>query len=83
MIYTVSLASGKLIQSTEGKDPFVFTLDKQPMIAGVTEALLEMREGDKKRLFIPYYLGYGEETYGPFPQKSDIVFDVELIKVGK
>jgi cyclophilin family peptidyl-prolyl cis-trans isomerase len=83
MIYSVSLASGKLIQSTEGKDPFEFTLDKQPMIAGVTEALLEMREGDKNRLFIPYYLGYGEETYGPFPQKSDIVFDVELIKVGK
>jgi hypothetical protein len=27
-----------------------------------------MREGDKNRLFIPYYLGYGEETYGPFPQ---------------
>jgi FKBP-type peptidyl-prolyl cis-trans isomerase len=83
MIYSVSLASGKLIQSTEGKEPFAFTLDKQPMIAGVTEALLEMREGDKKRLFIPYYLGYGEETYGPFPQKSDIVFDLELIKVGK
>jgi len=83
MIYNVSLASGKLIQSTEGKKPYVFTLDKQPMIAGVTEALLEMREGDRKRLFIPYYLGYGEETYGPFPQKSDIVFELELIKVGK
>ena len=84
MNYTISLASGKLIQSTEGNPkPFVFTLDKQPMIAGVTEALLDMREGDKKRLFIPYYLGYGEELYGPFPQKSDIVFDLELIKVGK
>ena len=83
MHYTVSLADGKLIQSTEGKDPFGFTLDKQPMIAGVTEALLEMREGDKSRLFIPYYLGYGEKTYGPFPAKSDIVFDLELVKVGK
>lgn len=83
MIYTVSLATGKLIQSTEGKEPFVFTLDNQPMIAGVSEALLEMKEGDKKRLFIPYYLGYGEKMYGPFPEKSDIVFDLELIKVGK
>ena len=83
MIYTVSLANGKLIQSTEGKAPFVFTLDNQPMIAGVSEALLEMKEGDKKRLFIPYYLGYGEKMYGPFPEKSDIVFDLELLKVGK
>ena len=83
MHYTVSLADGKKIQSTEGKKPFTFTLDKQPMIAGVTEAILEMNEGDKKRLFIPYYLGYGEKTYGPFPEKSDIVFDLELVKVGK
>ena len=81
--YSVYLATGKLIQSTEGKPPFTFTLDKQPMIAGVNEAILLMREGDKKRLFIPYYLGYGEETYGPFPEKSDIVFDIELVKVGE
>ena len=84
MNYTISLATGKLIQSTENNpNPFVFTLDKQPMIAGVSEALLEMKEGDKQRLFIPYYLGYGEKLYGPFPAKSDIVFDIELIKVGK
>ncbi|QNM86196.1 peptidylprolyl isomerase [Polaribacter pectinis] len=84
MNYTISLASGKLIQSTENNaKPFVFTLDKQPMIAGVNEALLEMREGDKQRLFIPYYLGYGEKLYGPFPEKSDIVFDIELLKVGE
>lgn len=83
MHYSIYLATGKLIQSTEGNTPFSFTLDKRPMIAGVNEALLEMREGDKKRLFIPYYLGYGEKLYGPFPAKSDIVFDIELIKVGE
>ena len=81
MNYTIYLASGKLIQSSEGKKPLQFTLDKNPMIAGVKEALLEMRIGDKKRLFIPYYLGYGEEMYGPFPPKSDIVFDIELLKI--
>ena len=80
--YSIYLATGSLIQSTDGQEPFEFVLDSQPMIPGVTEALLEMREGDKKRLFIPYYLGYGELLYGPFPAKSDIVFDVELIKVG-
>lgn len=83
MNYTVSLATGQLIQSTEGEKPFSFVLDKQPMIAGVTEALLDMKEGDKKRLFIPPHLGYGNKVYGPFPAKSDIVFDLELVKVGK
>lgn len=83
MHYAVYLSDGTLIQSTKGKDAFPFTLDNQPMIAGVNEALKEMRVGDKKRLFIPYYLGYGEKTYGPFPAKSDIVFEVELVSIGK
>jgi len=80
--YTISLADGKQIQTTVGRAPFVFTLSKQPMIAGVKEALLKMRQGGKARLFIPYYLGYGENAYGPFPGKSDIVFELEIIKVG-
>ena len=81
--YTISLADGKQIQTTEGNEPFVFTLSKQPMIAGVKEAILKMREGGKVRLFIPYYLGYGERAYGPFPAKSDIVFDLEIVKIAK
>lgn len=83
MHYSVYLTDGTLIQTTEGKDAFPFTLDKQPMIAGVNEALKDMRVGDKQRLFIPYHLGYGPKAYGPFPAKSDIVFDVELVSVGK
>jgi cyclophilin family peptidyl-prolyl cis-trans isomerase len=81
--YTISLASGKQIQTTVGRDPFSFTMIKQPMIAGVKEAILKMREGGKARLFIPYYLGYGERKYGPFPAKSDVVFELEILKVGK
>lgn len=82
--YSIFLASGKLIQSSENSSkPLVFTLDKQPMIAGVNEALLGMRVGDRKRLFIPYYLGYGEQAYGPFPAKTDLVFDLKLLKTEK
>jgi cyclophilin family peptidyl-prolyl cis-trans isomerase len=80
--YTISLADGKQIQSTVGKEPLVFTMSKQPMIAGVKEALLNMKEGGKVRLFIPYSLGYGERAYGPFPAKSDLVFDLEITKIG-
>lgn len=81
--YTISLADGRQIQTTVGRTPFVFTLSKQPMIAGVREAILKMRQGGKARLFIPYYLGYGERAYGPFPAKSDLVFELEITKVGK
>ena len=42
-----------------------------------------MREGGKVRLFIPYNLGYGDKVYGPFPAKSDLVFELEIVKIGK
>jgi peptidyl-prolyl cis-trans isomerase A (cyclophilin A) len=81
--YTITLADGKQIQTTVGKDPFKFTMNKQPMIAGVTEGILKMRVGGKTRLFIPYYLAYGENGGGPFPKKADIIFELEVLKVGK
>ncbi len=81
--YSIYLGDGKLIQSTEGKIPFTFTMDKTPLITGVKEKITKMREGGKVRLFIPYYIGYGEAGGGPFPPKADIIFDLELIKVGE
>lgn len=82
--YTMYLGDGKMIKSTEDSNqPFEFILDQRPLIPGVKEALLKMREGAKARLFIPYYLGYGEAGGRPFPKKADLVFDLELLKVGK
>tara|TARA_B100000787_G_scaffold170240_1_gene165103 strand:+ start:5502 stop:6605 length:1104 start_codon:yes stop_codon:yes gene_type:complete len=83
MNYSMYLADGKMIQSTKESDPFIFILDEKPLIPGVKEALSKMRVGGKVRLFIPYYLGYGESGGGPFPKKADLIFDLELLKVGK
>ena len=85
--YTLYTADGKRIQSTldsKGK-PFVCQLndENRPMIAGFKEGVLSMREGEKVRLFIPYYLGYGEAQYGPFPAKSDLIFEIEVLKIGE
>ena len=81
--YTLTLADGKQIQTTIGKKPFVFVMDKQPMIAGFTEGILKMRKGGKCRLFIPYYLAWGEKGSGPFPPKADVIFELEVLKIGK
>lgn len=85
--YILHLANGEKIQSTydDGGKPFTFQLDdaQRPMIAGFKEGVLKMREGEKARLFIPYYIAYGEDKFGPFPPKSDIVFEVEILKIGK
>jgi FKBP-type peptidyl-prolyl cis-trans isomerase len=43
-----------------------------------------MKEGGKRRLFIPAELAYGESSPSPLiPANSDLVFDVTLIKVGE
>lgn len=84
--YTIYIADGKKIQSTENSgQPLVFQLDdeKKPMITGFKEGVLTLREGEKARLFIPYYIGFGKDKYGPFPAKADLVFEVEILKVGK
>ena len=83
MHYTISLANGKKIQSTVGKSPFVFTINAQPMMQGFKEGVLQMKSGGKARLFIPYYIGYGENGGGPFPPKADLIFELEILKVGK
>lgn len=84
--YTIYVADGKKIQSTEASgQPLVFQLndEKRPMITGFKEGVLTLREGEKARLFIPYYIAFGPEKYGPFPAKADVVFEVEILKVGK
>ena len=43
----------------------------------------KLRQGEKARLFIPYYIAYGEKGGGHFPPKADIIFEVEILKVGQ
>ena len=51
------------------------------VIAGWTEALQMMKEGDKWRLIVPPELGYGANGVGPIPGNTTLVFEVELLVV--
>ena len=79
---------GTLIDGTEfdssysrGK-PATFRADR--VIRGWTEALQMMKEGAKWQLFIPPELAYGERGTGSkIGPNSTLIFEVELISVGK
>ncbi len=79
--YTGKLVDGTVFDSSvERGSPATFGVSQ--VIAGWTEAMQLMHEGDKWILYIPYDLAYGERgAGGQIPPYSTLIFEVELIKV--
>jgi FKBP-type peptidyl-prolyl cis-trans isomerase FklB len=78
--YTGKLIDGTVFDSSVGREPITFEVGG--VIAGWTEALQLMHEGDKWMLYLPYDIAYGERGAGDqIPPYATLVFEVELIKV--
>lgn len=79
--YTGMLINGYVFDSSVQRgQPAQFNVNQ--VIAGWTEALQLMKEGDKWRLFIPSNLAYGAQGAGnAIPPYATLIFDVELIEV--
>ena len=80
--YEGRLLDGTVFDSSyQRQQPTQFPLNR--VIAGWTEGLQLMQEGDTYEFLIPSKLAYGERGGGPIPPNSDLIFKVELIKVGQ
>lgn len=79
--YTGTLTNGKVFDSSVQRgEPIDFGLNQ--VIKGWTEGLQLMKEGAKYKFFIPYNLAYGDRAMGSaIPAKSDLIFEVELLKI--
>ncbi|MDG4716325.1 MULTISPECIES: peptidylprolyl isomerase [Winogradskyella] len=71
--------------SRGGYNPFTMPYNETAsLVAGFREAMLNMKIGDKARVYIPYHLGYGESGRAPLiPGKTNLVFDIELTAIAE
>lgn len=87
------MKDGKPVMGPDGKpvmgepEPLVFPQGYGRLIPGFDEGFAGMHVGGKRRIFIPWQLGYGMRDiparggHPGIPPKSDLVFDVELVDV--
>ena len=80
--YHGTFVNGDVFDSSVDRgEPSEFPVNR--VIAGWTEALQMMKEGDKWRLVLPPEIAYGEKgaAGGLIPPNTVLVFEVELIEV--
>lgn len=78
--YTGWTKKGEMFDSSVARgEPITFPLNG--VIKGWTEGLQLMVAGEKRRLWIPSALAYGDVPQMPGAPSGDLVFDVELFEV--
>lgn len=81
--YTGWLEDGtKFDSSLDRGEPIEYTCGVGMVIPGWDQAIVGMKEGQKRRLTIPPHLAYGEAgAGGVIPPNATLIFEVELVKV--
>ncbi|MFA6608721.1 MAG: FKBP-type peptidyl-prolyl cis-trans isomerase [Candidatus Paceibacterota bacterium] len=85
--YVGQLTDGKIFDASRnhGDQGFTFKLGAGQVIKGWDEGVAGMKVGGKRKLTIPADLAYGNQDVGGglIPANSTLIFEVELLSVGK
>ena len=77
--YLVRSLNGEVFDSSD--KGYKAVIGDTAMVKGWNYGLLKMKEGGKARFILPSKLAYGEAGNGKIPERTPLVFDVDLIKV--
>jgi FKBP-type peptidyl-prolyl cis-trans isomerase FkpA len=81
--YKVYLLDGTLCYSADEQHPAKISLDANDLPRGLEEGLMQMAEGSKARMVLPYHLAFGITGDGDkIPPGRALYYDIHLIKVG-
>ena len=80
--YHGTLIDGKVFDSSvDRKKPATFKLNN--LIRAWQEVVPLMVAGDKWRISVPPAMGYGDRQEGKIPKNSVLIFEIELISIGR
>ncbi len=76
-------STGKVFDANwkHSAEPVEFPLAKGQLIDGFLNGFKGMREGGRRKIFIPAALGYGANGQGDIPANSDLLFEVTLFEL--
>ena len=77
--YVGRLPNGETFDQSEEGQPAVFAVGQ--VVPGFREALLDMRVGGRRTVYIPADQAYGLAGQGSIPPNSALVFDLTLVEV--
>jgi FKBP-type peptidyl-prolyl cis-trans isomerase FkpA len=80
--YEVSLLDGTFCYSSDLSGPLVFKIGQGGVEAGLEEASLMLRAGDKAKLILPSFLAHGlTGDQNMIPPRAVIVYELEVLSV--
>jgi peptidylprolyl isomerase len=82
MHYSVRLIDGTEVYSSQKQGILTFETGKGQVVAGLEEAMLQLRNHEKARVIVPSFLGHGLSGDGDqIPPKATMIYTIEIIYV--
>jgi FKBP-type peptidyl-prolyl cis-trans isomerase len=80
--YEGKLENGAIFDSSRQRgEPSPFTIGTGQLIKGWEEAMPGMRVGEIRKLWVPAAMGYRDRQKGTIPPNSNLIFEVELVRI--